>query len=95
MALAFEGRGIARMNRRDFTLAVADLNKALELNSNLANSYANRGLIYLLQGKQPESQADFKRAIELDPEIKADLEVRIERVKMFRTVNAAALQRVR
>jgi len=51
----------------------------------------NRGLILLLQGKQAEAEADFKRAIEADPE----MESRIEAIRRLRKVNTPAAKIVR
>jgi tetratricopeptide (TPR) repeat protein len=46
--------------------ALADLNRAIELDSSLAPIYANRGLVYMYMGEPNPALADFNRAIELD-----------------------------
>ena len=45
--------------------ALADFNKALELNSNNAEAYENRGLIYYHEKKYSQALDEFNKAIEL------------------------------
>ena len=54
---------------------------ALKLDPKLAVAYTNRGLILLLQGKDAEAQSDFDQCLLLKPDLKADLERRIELAK--------------
>ena len=53
---------------RDYGRALADENKALELNPNYAAAYVNRGIIYYQQQRDWDRViAENTRAIELDP----------------------------
>lgn len=54
-------------NRKDFNNAALYYQKAIQLNPQLANAWANLGAIYEAQGKQQESLQAFKKARELDP----------------------------
>ena len=46
--------------------ALADFNKAIEINPQDPDAWNNRGLIYNRQGKPGAALSDFSRAIELD-----------------------------
>ena len=48
--------------------ALADFNRAIELNPNLAGAISGRGIIFRLMGRYEEALADFNRAIELNPD---------------------------
>ena len=47
--------------------ALADFNKAISLDPNYAQAYANRGLIYRKTGKLDLALADYNKALQLDP----------------------------
>ena len=55
-----------RMERYDEE-ALADLNRAIELNPEDASALASRGRIYWAMRRDDEALADLNRAIELDP----------------------------
>jgi tetratricopeptide (TPR) repeat protein len=46
---------------------LADYNKAIELNSNYAEAYNNRGIVYEYQEKWDLALADYTQAIKLNP----------------------------
>jgi len=46
--------------------ALADLNRAIELDPNQTRAIADRGETYRITGRYDEALADFNRAIELD-----------------------------
>lgn len=46
----------------------------------------NRGLLFLLQGKDAEAQRDFDKCLILSPQLKPDLEKRIAFAKEIRGV---------
>ena len=47
--------------------ALADFNKAIELDPNYSSAYNNRGVVYHRQGKYRLAIKDFTKAIELNP----------------------------
>ena len=50
-AIAYTNRGVAFRIRGGLQRALADLNRAIELDSGLAPIYANRGLVYQYMGE--------------------------------------------
>lgn len=66
-AIAYTNRGVAFRIRGGLQRSLADLNRAIELDSGLAPIYANRGLVYQYMGEPDPALADLNRAIELDP----------------------------
>lgn len=65
---AFSSRANFYSEKKQYDKALVDFNKAIELNSNYANSYMNRGNVYRNMGKHPEAIKDFNKALELDSE---------------------------
>ncbi|MEE9399447.1 MAG: tetratricopeptide repeat protein [Dehalococcoidales bacterium] len=53
------------MDREQWDLAIADANKAIGLDPNVAITYFNRGRAYKEQGKKAEAIADFEKFITL------------------------------
>jgi Flp pilus assembly protein TadD len=64
--------------------AVADFTKALELDGRLPRAYANRGLAFMLEGKDEEAEKDFSRALTLAPGLRGEMEEAIRAVKASR-----------
>ncbi|MGD1902333.1 MAG: tetratricopeptide repeat protein [Geitlerinemataceae cyanobacterium] len=66
-ALAYGGRGRARMRLEDPQGAVSDLSRAIEIDGSDAALYVSRGAAYRALGNDSAALADFDRAIEVDP----------------------------
>ena len=64
LALNQKNVPIAESNRR---MAINDLDKAIRLNNNYAEAFANRGFIYYTGKFFGQAIKDFNRAIQLDP----------------------------
>lgn len=56
-----------RDHKGEYDLAIAEFNKALELNPNSAAAYINRGSVYKLKGEYDLAMADFTKTLELNP----------------------------
>ena len=57
------------VKRVSISPAIADFNKAIQLDPNLAGAYNNRGVVYSETGKYKPAIADFNKAIQLDPNL--------------------------
>ena len=62
-------RGSDYLQADDYDLAIASFDKAIELDSQFAFSYASRGIAYYYKNYFDEAIADFDKAIELDPKL--------------------------
>lgn len=67
LATRYNNRGIAYGNIGDYDKAIADHNKAIELDPTFAKAYNNRGLDYVNKKDNDRAIVDYSRAIELDP----------------------------
>jgi tetratricopeptide (TPR) repeat protein len=64
---AYHNRGLLYQAMGRYDQAIADYNKAIEINPRYINSYRNRGLIYRARGQYDRAIADYSKAIEIDP----------------------------
>jgi tetratricopeptide (TPR) repeat protein len=64
---AYNNRGTAYWSKGDYGRAIADYNRAIELNPKLAKAYTNRGNAHHGKGDYDRAIADYNRGIELDP----------------------------
>ena len=67
LAWAHFNRGTALGMKGQLDRAIADLDKAIELNPQWAAAYSNRGRAFVGKGQPERAVEDYARAIELDP----------------------------
>ncbi len=68
LAAAYDNRATGKMQKSvDFPGAMADLNRAIELDPKNAAYYVDRGLAHMVNDAPAEAIPDFSRAIELEP----------------------------
>lgn len=67
LALSFFNRGIAWTRKSDSDRALADFNRAIQVDATYARAYSARGAVYGKQGQTDLALIDFNRAIALDP----------------------------
>ena len=75
---AHHARGTAFMKQGRMEPAVVDFSSALKLDPGMASAYGNRGLALIMLGKENEARQDLEKCIELRPELKTDLDRRVE-----------------
>ncbi|MEG3440422.1 tetratricopeptide repeat-containing serine protease family protein, partial [Pannus brasiliensis CCIBt3594] len=63
----YNNRGYLYHQQQKTDLALADYNKAIDMNPRFAMAYNNRGYLYYQQRKTDLALADFNTAIEIDP----------------------------
>ena len=60
-------RGLAYASKGQNNRAIADYDRALQLNPKLAHAYNNRGVVYSIKGQYDRASADCRKALEIDP----------------------------
>src|SRR5439155_26586183 len=68
----YNKRGLAKEAKGDHDGAIADYNRAIELNPKHASAYNNRGIAKQAKGDLDGAIADYNRAIELDAKLAMD-----------------------
>ncbi len=78
--LSYMARGSSYGALDDFDQALADLDKAIELDSGLGEAYGERGAVYALAGDTERALADLQMALSLvdDDQARAGIKVLIE-----------------
>jgi Flp pilus assembly protein TadD len=66
---AYAHRGLILAEGEKFARAIADFDQALKLNPHLVNTWANRGLAFLMDGRLDEAERDIARSRELGGKI--------------------------
>jgi tetratricopeptide (TPR) repeat protein len=66
-SLVYINRGILYGIKEDYDCAMADFNKAIELDPHNSAAYNNRGIIWYKKKKYTNARADFQEAFRLDP----------------------------
>ncbi len=67
-AVVYNDRGFAFYEKGQYDQAIADYDKAIEINPKLAMAYNNRGLVFDGTGQFDRAIADYNKAIEINPE---------------------------
>ena len=75
------GRGQLRYLEHDFDGAIKDLTRAIELSPYISESFTIRGYALTYLGRDAEAEIDFKRAIEILPGLKTEIEAGARRIK--------------
>lgn len=75
---SYTDRGISHAAKGQYNKAIADFNKALELNPREAKTYLGRGIAYLEKFEYDKAISDFSQAIEINPKFAEAYEGRAE-----------------
>lgn len=82
---AYFRRGFAYSYLGDYQRAIQDYNQAIQINPGYARAFAGRGVSLLYQYRDAEAEEDFKRAFDLDPDLRKSFEPLINEAKTKRT----------
>lgn len=74
-------RGTIKTSLHNYAGAIADLNLAIKAMPADGIMYLDRGIAYLLSGKEAEAQKDFDQYLKMYPNGKANLDKRIEEAR--------------
>lgn len=80
----FDIRGQIRLKQGDYEGAISDLTKAITGMPIVTISYVDRGIAYLMLGKEDKAQQDFDKYLQQYPKAKADVDKRIEEAKKLK-----------
>ncbi|HJZ67414.1 MAG TPA: tetratricopeptide repeat protein [Blastocatellia bacterium] len=72
--------GNAAYARGEWSSALNDYNRAIEVDPNLAPAHANRGLVYLIQGKRADAEKGFLQCLHLEGRLKPALQKSIKEI---------------
>lgn len=76
IARAFSNRGGAYVRKRQYDLAIQDLDQAIQRDPNYALAFHTRGTAYALKEQYDRAIRDFNQAIRLDPNFAASFYAR-------------------
>ncbi len=79
--LAYHNRGYALLQEKEYTLALLDFEKSLQINPGRFESYNNRGMIFTEQGEFRKALNEFDKALAISPGFSA---VFINRGNLYR-----------
>ncbi|HET9711119.1 MAG TPA: tetratricopeptide repeat protein [Pyrinomonadaceae bacterium] len=71
--VALNPRSISDSDRGNFSSPFIELNQFITRHPTNARAYAIRGVLRLLQRKETEAAADFKKSLELEPTLKTEI----------------------
>jgi tetratricopeptide (TPR) repeat protein len=66
--------------------AIADFNRTIELDPHIAWAYFNRGIAKVYLGEESEAKKDFDECLRLKPELKTQLDPRIDLARQLRRI---------
>jgi len=67
IAGAYEARGLAHHKKRDYDRAIADFDKAIELNPDKVGFHISKGISNIEKRDRERAIAAFRKALEIDP----------------------------
>jgi protein O-mannosyl-transferase len=66
-SFAYNGRGYFHFNQANYSEAINDFNRSIELDPDDAHAYNLRGMVYMNNNRNDEAIDDFNKAIDLAP----------------------------
>ena len=88
LSYLYSDRGFMRMQKSEIDSALADLNKAAEIDSTNFYAFWNRGAVHTAKGDFDGAKADFNAALALNPDETSKAQIE----EALNAVNAGAAQ---
>jgi tetratricopeptide (TPR) repeat protein len=79
-AISYLKSGNSCYARAQWSRALRDYNTAIEIDPDLAPAYANRGLVYLIQGRRADAEKDLVQCLHLDGRLRPALQKSIKEI---------------
>jgi Tfp pilus assembly protein PilF len=84
----YDDRGNLLAQRGDFDGAMADLNRAIEIEPKYAKAYGDRGIIRLMRGEGTAAELDFRKCVELDKTLEFQFKAAANQIKQQAVLRA-------
>ena len=84
----YDDRGNLLAQRGDFEGALADLNRAIELEPKFAKAYGDRGIVHVMRGEDMAAELDFKKCFELDKRLEPQITAAANHLKQQAVLRA-------
>ncbi len=65
--MSYNNRGISYVSKGRYTPAIADFDRAIEINPRYAKAYTNRGNVYWHRGQYDQAVSDYNKALSINP----------------------------
>lgn len=79
-AISYLKSGNCAYARAQWSRALRDYNTAIEIDPDLAPAYANRGLVYLIQGRRADAEKDLLQCLHLDARLRPALQKSLKEI---------------
>ena len=77
----YDDRGNLLAQKSDFEGALADLNRAIEIEPKYAKAYGDRAIVRVMRGEEAAAESDFKRCFELDKTLESQFRAAASKIK--------------
>jgi tetratricopeptide (TPR) repeat protein len=81
-------RGNLLAQRADLEGAIADLNRAIEIDPKYAKAYGDRGIVHLMRGEDTAAELDFKKCFELDRTLQFQFDMAAKHIRQQAVLRA-------
>lgn len=84
----YDDRGNLLAQKGDFESAMADLNRAIEIEPKYAKAYGDRGIVRLMRGEDTAAELDFRKCFELDKTLDSQFKAAAHQIKQQAVLGA-------
>ena len=84
----YDDRGNLLAQKADLDGAMADLNKAIEIDPKYAKAYGDRGIVRMMRGEDTNAESDFEKCFELDKRLEFQFKSAANQIKQQAVLRA-------